>query len=585
MKTYGEVRLVKGRWQIKAEPFVMLRLKRCIEGIDKGTFGTVSLTDSPENVRDLSWFLERFPMAILEGVRRFEEQLGVFAERERVVEQVKARTWKAREFPLAVPLRRYQAVAAELALRTGRLLLADDVGLGKTATAIAVISDPRARPALVVTLSHLPPQWAAEIHRFAPSLEVLVPKLGRPTEEQALALKRGEVPDVIVLGYTRLAGWADVLEPLVQGVIFDEVQDLRTGSEAGKWKAAVHVGRRAAVRVGLSATPVYGYGGEIWNVLEPVAPGELGSWPEFSREFCGAVAGMGRKPVLKDPGAVGAMLEDRGLMLRRVGADVADEVPELARPLRIPHLVDADERGLDRLKLASADLARIILSGAKPEDRMRAAGELDWKLRQATGLAKAPFVAAFVRMLVEAGEQVVLWGWHLAVYDVWMEILRKAGANPVRFTGEESLGQKEAAKQAFLAGTARVLIMSLRAGAGVDGLQGVCRVGVVGELDWAPGVHEQCGGRIWRPGQQEQVRLYFLHAASGADPVMVEVLGLKQGQVEGLRDRGRGVLQAPVDAQGHMRALALDVLARERAVRGGDEPLLAALPENGLANP
>lgn len=585
MKTYGEVRLVERAWHVKAEPFVMLRLKRCLEGVDKGEFGTVLVSDSPENVRDLRWFLDRYPMAILDGLRHFEEQLEVFADRERVVAQVKARTWKAREFPLAVPLRRYQAVAAELALRTGRLLLADDVGLGKTATAIAVISDPRARPALVVTLSHLPPQWAAEIRRFAPGLSVLVPKLGRPTPEQLEALKRGEVPDVIVLGYTRLQGWADVLEPFVQGLVLDEVQDLRTGREANKWSAACHVGRNAAVRLGLSATPVYGYGGEIWNVLEPVAPGELGSWAEFSREFCGATVGMGRKPVLKDPGAVGAMLEDRGLMLRRVGADVADEVPELARPLRIPHLVDADERGLDRLKLASADLARIILSAAKPEDRMRAAGELDWQMRQATGLAKAPYVAAFVRMLVEAGEQVVLWGWHLAVYDVWMEILRKAGANPVRFTGEESLGQKEAAKALFIAGDARVMVMSLRSGAGVDGLQGVCRVGVVGEFDWAPGVHEQCAGRIWRPGQKEQVRMYFLHAASGADPVMVQVLGLKTAQVEGIRDRGRAVLQAPVDAVSHMRALALDVLARERAVRGVAEPLLAGLPENGLAHP
>lgn len=325
MKTYGEVRLVERAWHVKAEPFVMLRLKRCLEGVDKGEFGTVLVSDSPENVRDLRWFLDRYPMAILEGLRHFEEQLEVFADRERVVAQVKARTWKAREFPLAVPLRRYQAVAAELALRTGRLLLADDVGLGKTATAIAVISDPRARPALVVTLSHLPPQWAAEIRRFAPGLSVLVPKLGRPTPEQLEALKRGEVPDVIVLGYTRLQGWADVLEPFVQGLVLDEVQDLRTGREANKWSAACHVGRNAAVRLGLSATPVYGYGGEIWNVLEPVAPGELGSWAEFSREFCGAHVGMGRKPVLKDPGAVGAMLEDRGLMLRRVGADVADE--------------------------------------------------------------------------------------------------------------------------------------------------------------------------------------------------------------------------------------------------------------------
>lgn len=269
-------------------------------------------------------------------------------------------------------------------------------------------------------------------------------------------------------------------------------------------------------------------------------------------------------------------------MIRREGADVADEVPELARPLKIPHLVDADERAIDRVKLASADLARIILSQGSGESKMRAAGELDWRLRQATGIAKAPFVAAFVRMLVEAGEKVVLFGWHLEVFRLWMQLLCEA--RPVRYTGEESVAEKERSKAAFLEGNAGVMLMSLRAGAGLDGLQGVCRIGVFGELDWSPGVHEQCGGRLWRPGQKETVRLYFLHADSGADPIMVQVLGLKTSQVAGIRDRGRGVLEAPLDAGDHMKRLAEDVLARaERA--GGGVPLLAGLPEKGLEEP
>ena len=582
MKTYGEVRLLPGgRWQVKCEPFVMIRLKRTLEGISKGEFGAVHLSDTAENVRELAWFLERFPMAIADGLRRWQEQLDVARERDRVVEQVRAKTWRPRSFGLAIPLRRYQAVAAELALRTGRLLVADDVGLGKTATAIAVISDPRARPALVVTLSHLPPQWRAELGRFLPGLDVAVPRLGRPTPADLKRIAAGDLPDVWILGYRRLEGWADVLAPLVRGLVLDEVQEMRTGNAAAKWSAVCHAGSSAVVRVGLSATPVYNYGGEIWNVLEPLAPGELGSRAEFCREFCRGDSSS--KAPLEDPDAVGAMLEERGLMLRRVGADVADEVPELARPLRIPHLVDADEHAIDRVKLASADLARIILSQAGGEAKMRAAGELDWRLRQATGIAKAPFVAAFVRMLVEAGEKVVLFGWHLEVFRLWMELLRPFC--PVRYTGEESLTEKERARALFVEGDAKVLLMSLRAGAGLDGLQGVSRVAVFGELDWSPGVHEQCVGRLWRPGQKETVRAYFLHADSGADPVIVQVLGLKQAQVDGIKDRGRAVLAAPLDAGDHMRRLAADVLARAERSAGGPAPLLAGVSEKGLEAP
>src|SRR4028118_2226849 len=50
---------------------------------------------------------------------------------------------------------------------------------------------------------------------------------------------------------------------------------------------------------------------------------------------------------------------------------------------------------------------------------MQASEEFSNKLRQATGIAKAPFVAEFARMLVEAGETVVLRGRHRAGYDGW----------------------------------------------------------------------------------------------------------------------------------------------------------------------
>jgi hypothetical protein len=109
---------------------------------------------------------------------------------------------------------------------------------------------------------------------------------------------------------------------------------------------------------------------------------------------------------------------------------------------------------------------------------MQAAGEFDALMRQATGIAKAPYVAEFVRPLLDSGEPIVLFGWHRAVYNIWMEAL--AAHNPVLYTGTESATQKAEAIDAFLGGQARVLIMSLRSGAGVDGLQGYCNTVVFG---------------------------------------------------------------------------------------------------------
>jgi SNF2 family DNA or RNA helicase len=208
------------------------------------------------------------------------------------------------------------------------------------------------------------------------------------------------------------------------------------------------------------------------------------------------------------------------------------------------------------------ELARIILTqgGLERTAKLRAAEELSWRLRQATGIAKASFVAEFVRLLVESGEQVVLYGWHRAVYDVWAERLKDL--NPVLYTGEESPTQKEASKEAFVSGKSKVLIISLRAGAGLDGLQHCCRTVVFGELDWSPGVHEQCVGRVARDGQKDPVFAYYLVADHGSDPVVADVLQLKKNQIDGLRDPTAALLEDSNGAEGHIKRLAEAFLQR-----------------------
>jgi len=109
----------------------------------------------------------------------------------------------------------------------------------------------------------------------------------------------------------------------------------------------------------------------------------------------------------------------------------------------------------------------------------------------------------------------------------------------------------------FIEGDLDILIISLRSGAGLDGLQGSCSVVVFGELDWSPAVHEQAIGRIHRDGQENSVVAYFLMAEDGADPVIAETLGLKREQMEGIRDPSKGDILEKVDTSGdRVRRLA-----------------------------
>jgi SNF2 family DNA or RNA helicase len=537
---------------LTAEPHVAMWAKRCFPKIKRAAVGELVIDDSDAVCRDFEWFAKRFELEIPDA-EYMAMRSSQHSEKILRLDQILAGTHTAEPFDLAIRLREYQSQATQIYLAQGYLLLGDDVGLGKTACAIASFCDVRTLPAVVVTLAHLPRQWASEIEKFAPNLIVHVLKRGTPYE---LPKMMGRLPDVLVLNYHKIAGWADVLGSYAKSIVYDEIQELRCGSSQ-KYQAAKQVAYAVDFALGLSATPIYNYGGEIFNVVEALRPGLLGRRSEFATEWC---EGSTEKSRLREPAAFGSFLREQHILLRRTRAEVGRELPKLQR---IVQSVDSDTRALSEVDYAARELAEIILSQDKLAgfEKMQAAGEFDQLIRQATGLAKAPYVAAFVEMLVESGERVLLYGWHRAVYDIWLSKLSKYA--PAMYTGSESPSKKQTECGRFVERQTPILIMSLRSGAGVDGLQHVCRTVVVGELDWSPGVHEQNIGRVFRDGQADPVVAYFLLATDGADPIMAETLGLKREQIDGLRDLSAGGLERLDRNENGLKRLAATYIAAQ----------------------
>jgi superfamily II DNA or RNA helicase len=557
IKTVGQIAYdaKHNLWGIQAEPHVTMRLKKLFGRVDKHGQGVHFLHNTPEIARDLEWFMSRYPMQISDvDAARLRAGSQFHVEVQDLIHTMLAGRTDPLPFKLALDPRDYQRVPPTIVLNTGRLLLADDVGTGKTVCAICLFTESKTLPALVVTLTHLPLQWKAEINRFAPSLRVHILKKGTPYD--LTQRKRFPFPDVIITSYSKLRGWAETLAPLVKTCVFDEIQELRHNDSA-KYQAASHIAGHCNFRMGLSATPIYNYGTEFHSVINILDPGSLGSRDEFLREWC--TYGVGGKHRISAPKAFGSYLRDEGLMLRRTRADVGRELPPIEK---IHHVIEADTDALNSVSRSCAELARLILREDVTEKgtKWKASEEFSNLLRQATGIAKAPYVADFVRLLVESGEQVVLFGWHREVYSLWLDRLKDL--KPVMYTGSESPVQKEASKQAFIKGESKVIIISLRAGAGLDGLQHVSRCVVIGELDWSPGCHEQNVGRVARDGQKDPVLAYFLVAESGSDPIVADVLGIKRMQLEPVRDPNQELVeQLTVDPQ-HVKKLAQDYLSQ-----------------------
>jgi hypothetical protein len=545
----------RGEWHLSLEPATAVRLKRVFARARSSTRGSIVLADTIEVARDIEWALQRWPLVAADDVsaQRLRGQADAHVHRERTLASITAGAFERLALPVA-PAREprdYQLTAIDVLRTSKRLMLTDALGLGKTFTALLGLVHADALPALIVTPTHLPSRWVTELNESFPSLSFEVAKNTKPSA----TFEAGQRPDVLIVPYSRLAGWQHHLAGWPRTVIFDEVQDLRKGIGTQKGSAAKNISDEAEYVLGLTATPVYNYGDEVWELFNIIAPGYLGSRDEFLREWGGW--SHGNHVGVADPAALGSYLREQGLMLGRTRADVGRELPAT---IKVPYEIEADPAAIEKVKGDARAMAQLILSTSSTRDeRFRAAGNLDWKLREATGIAKAPFVAEFCRMILESEQKLVLFGWHRAVYDIWLEALKTY--NPVLYTGSESPTQKDAAAERFVNGDSRILIMSLRSGAGVDGLQLATRVAVFGELDWSPQVHEQGIGRLRRDGMGDEPPIaYYLNAIEGSDPVLMETLQVKRNQAEPLISPDGRLLTNSTQDINRSRALAEYIL-------------------------
>ncbi|KJR10261.1 DEAD/DEAH box helicase [Gordonia sihwensis] len=570
MRTYGTLTWtpdgdsVAGRptWVLDVHPHVAIKVKRLFPRIQEYRTNEILIADTPELAAELEWFTIRYPLEMTDRTRtRLSAQARDHEDYITAIDNVLAGQHQFDEFPPpARAPRPYQQTAADLAYLTGGLLLGDEVGLGKTQSALMMLRDPSTLPALIVVPTHLPKQWLRELNAVLPHLKGHIVTKGSPLVRRQRRGQTVEVPydtqgaDVLIMSYSKLAGWRHSLAGQIKTVIFDEVQELRrAGSE--KYSAAAAIADGGDRRMGLSATPVYNYGGEVFNIYEILKPGVLGTREEFFCEW-GSFQRTTGDIVVSDPAALGEFLRDQGLLLRRTRAEVGRE---LLDPAEVVMDIDSATDATDAAMADVVQMAHLVLSGTRQE-RFTAAGQIDMKLRQATGIDKAPYVAAFARLLLESETKIVIFGWHRAVYDIWLRELSEF--QPVMFTGTETAAQKQASVDRFTTDpNCRIFLCSLRSGAGLDGLQGVASVCIFGELDWSPAMHHQAIGRLARDGQEGEVVAYYPVSNIGSDPIISGVLEDKRQQAEPFMAGDEGALfTAQTDDTGRIKRLAQAVL-------------------------
>ena len=426
----------------------------------------------------------------------------------------------------------------------GRVLLADEVGLGKTVEAGMVLKEyalrGMAERMLVLTPASLVGQWRDEMEgKFGLDFATSHDPLLRSDPARFWAQQRV----IASIAVARRKEHADILAGLSYDVVtVDEAHHLRDQASASY---RLVNGLRKRFLLLLSATPVQNSLLELYNLLTLLKPGVFKTQKEFRAAYM--VPGKPREPANRDR-LRGLM---RGVMVRNTRALAALRLPRRhASTLRAtPGAVEAAcyrdlttlarevaAGGQHRLAvqhlLAAAGSSPTAAAAAIARFVERHPGDARWTglLDRVRALPAGAKETALLRLLAQnPDEKKMVFVHHRDSMAHLAALLRRQGTPFVQFDGTMSGPDKDAAIDAFRDRVPQLLCSE--AGGEGRNLQ-FCNTLVNFDIPWNPMAIEQRIGRIDRIGQTREVFVFNLATADTIEDAVLRILDEKINMFE-----------------------------------------------------
>ena len=445
----------------------------------------------------------------------------------------------------------YQVSAVKAMVERKKMLVAYDLGLGKTVLTIAAIEELNlGEPGIVICLSSLKYQWAEQIRKFTDAGNPLVidgtPKQRALQYEQALT---GEYTHIII-NYEQVVNDWEQVRCLPQGFI---VCDEATAIKSFRSKRSKQVKKlESKVKFALTGTPIEnGKPEELYSIMQFIDTKILGRFDLFDQTFIvrnrfGGVERYRNLPTLSKTLATATVRK------RQQDPDVAPYLPDtiFAEPILVPF----DKAGASLYKQIANEILNDLddaldsygssfdlfshYSGEHQDEAANALkGKIMSKLTALRMLCDSPSLLSnssdkyrkdsdngskYVNDLDEAGKLAVLKGSpklkavesyvvdfldsyegnKLVIFTSYVHMVKLLAQSlgnyaPQIYTGEMNAKDKEIAKVTFQTDPGcRILISSDAGGYGVDLPQANLLINY--DLPWNAGLALQRNGRIRR---------------------------------------------------------------------------------------
>jgi SNF2 family DNA or RNA helicase len=462
--------------------------------------------------------------------------------------------------PAGLVPRPYQETAAAMIAATGRVLIFDEPGTGKTITTILGLAERDFAhdtfPVVCVVPASVVDPWVDAWRAWAPDWTAVAWR-GAPEQRRALF----GTADVYVVGYDTARIDVDLLARLGPvTVVADEVHMIKTPT-AKRSLATRRLARKAEVFVGLSGTPITHHPGDLWPTLEALEPLAWPSRERWVKRYCDVIDDeddYGEQVIGLAPDTETELRTALIGQHRRVAkADVLDQLPPKVYSIRMVELPGAYRKAYD-------DMAHKMLAQMPDSGEHLSAMTV---LAQLTRLAQLASAAADIEITTEIdddGQEVE----HVHVrlrapswkVDALLEIIDERPGQPVvafapsrqlmmlagqkadlmglavgYVVGGQSMGERTTTVERFQAGKLDLLCATTGAG-GIGLTLTAARTCVFLQRPWSLVEALQAEDRLHRIGAEghESIEIIDIVAADTIDTEVRAVLREKAGQLSAL---------------------------------------------------
>ena len=429
-----------------------------------------------------------------------------------------------------------QGVLRALRKNKGKLMLCDQMGLGKSLQSLTIASYYRPEwPLLIICPSYLRMNWYNELQKWQIADNIQVVATGKDVIR--------DDAEVIVLSYGLMVKFASRPWPRTPGVaILDESHYIKN-RKAKRTQATMGVVARMRRLICLSGTPALSRPSELYTQLHLMVPNTFRWFKHFATRYCDAKMGPFGWDVSGASNQTELSAIMSHLMIRRLKRNVLTQLPPKVREaVTIP--LGPKERAVlqptfEELELVNKKI--FALEGNLLNKAVFERKRLMSELFTLSAKVKVSLLCDYLKhsVLPNLDHKVLVIAHHKLVLDALEAVVEKSRCGYVRIAGNTPQMLRPAIVNTFRSDDAKKIALLSQKACGTGLNMTMSSHVIFMELNWTPGEMLQCEDRTHRIGQEaSSILIQYILAQGCIDEIIWKRLNAKFTTLDTIVDQG-----------------------------------------------